>query len=113
MDKKGVQPSERSFSSNFGPDITQGFLDENHLSYVIRSHEVVDGHVVHKSHNSRLITLFSAPDAFEEGSNSGEYVQFDGSKIVLFPDRWNYIKIQPCKKPTPIWSGDAKACSVM
>ena len=112
MDEEGSCPSYRSFSENFGPDITRQFMEANRLSYLIRSHEVVDGHVVHKSHQGQVITLFSAPNAIEEG-NIGEYVQFDGDKIILFPDKWVYHKIHRSEKPKPIWTGHSKGCIIM
>lgn len=112
MDEKGSSPSYRSFSENFGPDITKQFMEANRLSYLIRSHEVVDGHIVHNSHQGQVITLFSAPNVVEEG-NAGEYVQFDGDKIILFPDKWVYHKIHRSEKPKPVWTGRSKSCTIM
>jgi len=37
---KGKGVSKRGVSCQFGPDITQKFLQDNGLDYVIRSHEV-------------------------------------------------------------------------
>ena len=45
----------------FGPDVTNRFLERNHLDYVIRSHEVKsDGYEV--AHDGKCITVFSAPN---------------------------------------------------
>jgi len=38
--QKGRGASKRGVSFQFGPDITQKFLQDNGLDYVIRSHEV-------------------------------------------------------------------------
>merc|ERR1719284_1260507 len=39
---KGRGASKRGVSCQFGPDITQKFLQDNGLDYIIRSHEVKD-----------------------------------------------------------------------
>ena len=38
--QRGRGASKRGVSFQFGPDITEKFLQENGLDYVIRSHEV-------------------------------------------------------------------------
>ena len=38
--QKGRGSSKRGVSFQFGPDITQKFLQDNGLDYIIRSHEV-------------------------------------------------------------------------
>lgn len=48
-------------SCQFGPDVTQAFLEENQLDYIIRSHEVkAEGYEV--AHSGRCVTVFSAPN---------------------------------------------------
>ncbi|KAL0173603.1 hypothetical protein M9458_029571, partial [Cirrhinus mrigala] len=38
----------------FGPDVTERFLEQNKLQYIVRSHEV--------THSGKCITVFSAPN---------------------------------------------------
>jgi len=39
-DENGRQPSKRGVGVQFGPDVTQRFLDDNDLKLVVRAHEV-------------------------------------------------------------------------
>jgi len=57
----GRSQSKRGVGIQFGPDVTNRFLERNHLDYVIRSHEVkADGYEV--AHDGKCITVFSAPN---------------------------------------------------
>lgn len=57
----GRAPSKRGVGIQFGPDVTEKFLQTNNLDYIIRSHEVKDnGYEV--AHNEKCITVFSAPN---------------------------------------------------
>ena len=38
----GRSPSKRGVGCQFGPDVTQQFLEHNDLEYMVRSHEVKD-----------------------------------------------------------------------
>lgn len=71
----GKSPSKRGVGFSFGPDITQNFLDTNHLSLVVRSHEVKDeGYEV--DHNGKCITIFSAPNYCDQMKNKGAFIRF-------------------------------------
>uniref|UniRef100_A0A8C6WLX5 Serine/threonine-protein phosphatase n=1 Tax=Neogobius melanostomus TaxID=47308 RepID=A0A8C6WLX5_9GOBI len=53
--------SKRGVSCQFGPDVTERFLEQNNLDYIIRSHEVkTEGYEV--THSGKCITVFSAPN---------------------------------------------------
>lgn len=57
----GRSPSKRGVGIQFGPNVTQAFLERNKLDYIIRSHEVKDqGYEV--SHDGKCVTVFSAPN---------------------------------------------------
>lgn len=59
--QNGRSVSKRGVSCQFGPDVTKAFLEENHLDYIIRSHEVkAEGYEV--AHGGRCVTVFSAPN---------------------------------------------------
>lgn len=48
-------------SCQFGPDVTERFLEQNKLDFIIRSHEVkAEGYEV--THSGKCITVFSAPN---------------------------------------------------
>lgn len=51
----GRSPSKRGVACSFGPDVTQAFLKENDLDYVIRSHEMKEeGYDI--AHNGKLVS---------------------------------------------------------
>lgn len=57
----GRAPSKRGVGVQFGPDVTQKFLQLNNLDYIVRSHEVKqEGYEV--AHDGKCITVFSAPN---------------------------------------------------
>lgn len=59
--QNGRSVSKRGVSCQFGPDVTKAFLEDNHLDYIIRSHEVkAEGYEV--AHGGRCVTVFSAPN---------------------------------------------------
>lgn len=71
----GRQPSKRGLGFSFGSDITDRFLKLNHLSLVVRSHEVKDeGYVV--EHEGKCITVFSAPNYCDQMGNKGAFIRF-------------------------------------
>lgn len=114
QDENGTAPSLRKFSYLYGPDITQEFLKTNHFSYVIRSHEVADGHQIYPSHYDRLVTIYSCPSA-QGYCNMAEYVRFTGMKQLKKAKNWTYIEIPKCyDRPTcPLWIKDVYRCDVM
>jgi len=66
----GRGPSKRGVGQSFGPDITNQFLAENNLEFIIRSHEVKQkGYQEEQS--GKLITLFSAPNYCDQVGNMG------------------------------------------
>jgi serine/threonine-protein phosphatase 5 len=83
----GLHKSPRGAGYLFGPDITSAFLARNHLSYIVRSHQVVrEGYEV--THGGLCVTVFSAPNYCDASRNKGavlrlehggdpQYVQFD------------------------------------
>lgn len=69
----GRAPSKRGVGLQFGPDVTETFLNLNNLSMIIRSHEVKDqGYEI--MHNGKLVTIFSAPNYCDSVNNKGAYI---------------------------------------
>jgi len=77
----GRSPSKRGVGCQFGPDVTQRFLEGNGLDYVIRSHEVKDnGYEV--THDGKCITVFSAPNYCDTMGNKGAFITLVGGQMV-------------------------------
>ena len=73
----GRSPSKRGVGCQFGPDVTQKFLEHNHLDYIVRSHEVKDnGYEI--NHDGRCITVFSAPNYCDTMGNKGAFINLYG-----------------------------------
>jgi len=65
--------SKRGAGVSFGPGVTEKFLEDNGLDYMIRSHEVKDeGYEV--EHGGKLITVFSAPNYCDTIGNKAAYI---------------------------------------
>uniref|UniRef100_A0A8C5BN50 Serine/threonine-protein phosphatase n=1 Tax=Gadus morhua TaxID=8049 RepID=A0A8C5BN50_GADMO len=76
----GRSVSKRGVSCQFGPDVTERFLTENKLDFIIRSHEVKpEGYEV--THNGKCITVFSAPNYCDQMGNKGAYIHLRGSDL--------------------------------
>ena len=73
--QKGFEPNEvRGAGGCFGKDITRDWLAKEHLRLLVRSHECVDdGFQI--AHAGQVMTLFSASNYYEEGSNLGAYLK--------------------------------------
>jgi len=76
----GRSQSKRGVGIQFGPDVTNRFLERNHLDYVIRSHEVkADGYEI--AHDGKCITVFSAPNYCDTMGNKGAFITMNGKDM--------------------------------
>eukprot|EP00933_Yihiella_yeosuensis_P078261 TRINITY_DN8953_c0_g4_i1.p1 TRINITY_DN8953_c0_g4~~TRINITY_DN8953_c0_g4_i1.p1 ORF type:complete len:439 (-),score=61.03 TRINITY_DN8953_c0_g4_i1:267-1583(-) len=77
---QGMRPSKRGGNVvTFGPDVTQDFLEKNHLSLLIRSHEVKD-EGFEWQHAKRCLTVFSAPLYCDSCDNKGAVIRLSASE---------------------------------
>ncbi|KAJ1911236.1 Palmitoyl-protein thioesterase 1 [Tieghemiomyces parasiticus] len=79
----GRRPSKRGTGIEFGPDVTENFLNHNNLDLLIRSHEVKDeGYVI--EHNGKCVTVFSAPNYCDRMDNLGAYIHITHDRKVSY-----------------------------
>ncbi|XP_068956817.1 serine/threonine-protein phosphatase with EF-hands 1 [Petaurus breviceps papuanus] len=82
--KKGCYPNtSRGGGCYFGPDVTDSILAKFALKMIIRSHECKpEGFDI--CHDGKIITVFSASNYYEEGSNRGAYLKLSHDNTPRF-----------------------------
>ncbi|KAM8827715.1 serine/threonine-protein phosphatase with EF-hands 2 [Spinachia spinachia] len=97
MPQNGCIPNEvRGGGCYWGPDVTEEVLARHELQLLIRSHECKqDGYEF--CHNRRVLTIFSASNYYEVGSNRGAYIRM-GPDLV--PHIIQYQASRTCRELT-------------
>ncbi|XP_007956574.1 serine/threonine-protein phosphatase with EF-hands 1 [Orycteropus afer afer] len=79
-DQKGCYPNKnRGRGCYFGPDVSISFLRNCSKKYLVRSHEYKPAGY-EMGHRGKVITVFSASNYHEEGSNPGVYLRLGRCK---------------------------------
>ncbi|KAM9307051.1 serine/threonine-protein phosphatase with EF-hands 2 [Pholidichthys leucotaenia] len=97
MPPNGCIPNEvRGGGCYWGPDVTEKILRKHNIQLLIRSHECKqDGYEF--CHNRRVLTIFSASNYYEVGSNRGAYIRM-GPDLV--PHFIQYQASRTCRELT-------------
>lgn len=99
--------NDRGVSFTFGRRIVQLFLDRFELDLICRGHQVVEDGYEFFAHR-RLVTIFSAPNYFNEFDNAGGVMNVDDKLLcsfhILKPDyrrkKYVYTGLPGVQRPT-------------